>query len=185
MNPQKIARIVGRMGGMKFFPGDEDARIGIAEEIASMCHSEEEALWLVRRMIQLYPQGWPGIGEMRAAYCASKKPKDGIEVYSSVYVDGVPPEPGGFAETVRISTPALKALPGDVVSAAPTVDIFVKDLAKMKRVESGYVKPPDDLAAIRVTSANAITQADIEAAVREVREKRKADAAATELGVSQ
>lgn len=184
MNPKTILKLVGRMGGMKFFPADEDARIGIADEIASMCATEDEAAWLAKRMLQLYPQGWPGVGEMRAAYCASKRPKDGIEVYSSVYVDGVPPEPGGFAERIQISTPALKALPGDVVSAAPSVNEFIADLAKMKNIKTAYPRRPEDLPVNRVTTANRITEEDIEHAVAELHEKRKAEIAAQELAAT-
>lgn len=171
MNPKKILKLVGRMGGMKFFPSDEDARIGIGDEIASMCHSEEEAEWLVKRVLHLYPQGWPGVGEMRAAYCASKKPKDGFEAYSSVYLDeGIPSE---REETTALPSGKKPELPaGEPASAAPSLAANIRDLARMKDLNAVRRILPADLPVVRITPANRITQADIDRAADALREKR-------------
>jgi hypothetical protein len=91
LNAEDVFVIVNKMGAMQFFPGDEAARVGIAEELASMCHTIEEVEWVARRTRSLYPQ-WPGVHEIRAVYCQKHRPKDGIDAFSSIYPDGIPPE---------------------------------------------------------------------------------------------
>jgi hypothetical protein len=75
----------------------------------------------------------------------------------------------------------LKSIGGETVSAAPSLQTFVADLARMKRVESGYAKPPADLPAMHPNSPR-ITQADIDRAVAELRDKRRAEALAAMTG---
>ena len=55
-----------------------------------VCDSEELD-WLVREAPRRYRQGWPGIEEIRALYCARFRPRDGVVVASTVYEDGIIP----------------------------------------------------------------------------------------------
>ena len=182
---EQIAEMAGELKCLPYFPSEPAVLVAVARLIGLMCVDVKQARWIVNRMTSgLYSQ-WPGVAEMRACYCSRYRPKDGIEAYSTVFPDGLPPEPGGFAEAIRISEPKPKAVAGNVVSAAPSLSQFVTDLAYMKRVESGYSKPPADLPVNRITEKNAITQADIDRAVSELRNRRTAEAAALELGVSQ
>jgi len=96
-----LTKAIGRFSLMKFFPsGDDDFRAGLMELLGEMCWDDEQINWLSRRVANLYPE-WPGIGEVRAVFCSKYKPKDGAEVDSCVYVDGIPSE--------RDSLPALPA----------------------------------------------------------------------------
>lgn len=172
MNPESLFRIVAKMGGMKYFPADVDARLGIAEDMASMCADLEQAEWLSRRMRALFPAGWPGTGEMRAILCSKFRPKDGVECYSTVFIDGIPSEDP--ARNGLLSPPApLRQLAGDIaeVSDSPSFQRTVLALAAAKAMERNPVKVPE-IQVNRVTPANAVTQADIEREVQALRDKR-------------
>jgi len=52
---------------LPFFPASEGARTMIANEIRKICRLEEDAFWLVQRMIRLYAR-WPGVLEMRVVW---------------------------------------------------------------------------------------------------------------------
>jgi len=70
---------IGKLGGtLKFFPSDEGARIGIAEEIADMVENEDQLRWLVKKLPKVFTD-WPGMLEVREAFCTKFKPLDGIE----------------------------------------------------------------------------------------------------------
>lgn len=76
---------------MKFFPSDEGAKKEIMALIASMCSSDEQVAWLANRTVALHNE-WPGPRELRAVLCSKFRPKDGFEVYSDVYPEGIPSE---------------------------------------------------------------------------------------------
>jgi hypothetical protein len=79
MNLDRVMEMIGEWGGtLKFFPGDEDARIGIAKKIAAFASTEDQVEWLVSRVADLYTE-WPGILEIRAVFCTRFKPRDGVE----------------------------------------------------------------------------------------------------------
>jgi hypothetical protein len=82
------------MAGIKFFPPEAAARGAIANEIAAICWDENQALWLVTRMIRLY-QRWPSVSELRRVYCSRyPQPLDGVMAVgaSEDYPDGIPSE---------------------------------------------------------------------------------------------
>lgn len=92
MTLDEVMHQTGRWAGtMKFFPNEPDARIGIAEEVASMCGSLDRIEWLVRRLPKLYAD-WPGTREVRAVLCSKFPPVDGFEVPSGAYIEGIPSE---------------------------------------------------------------------------------------------
>jgi hypothetical protein len=91
---------VNRMAALSFFPKEPEARAAIAEMVIELANEPEEAIWLARRMLTLYNE-WPGPREMRAVFCSRFVPRDGYEVYSAVYPDGIPSE--------REQRPALPA----------------------------------------------------------------------------
>ncbi len=131
MDFDDVMNLIGRWGGtLKFFPSDEDARIGIAEQLASMARSEEEIRWLVKRVPELHNQ-WPGIREVRAVFCGRFRPVDGIEAGSEIYPDGIPSERPQRAALAAGATMALE--PGEV-SADPEMNALVANLAARKRL---------------------------------------------------
>jgi hypothetical protein len=137
-----------------FFPAAYEAQVAIAEQIARMCTTAEQSDWLVGRMLELYTR-WPGPREMRAVFCSRYEPKDGIEVDSGVYADGVPSE----HRLLEIPLPPLPK--GHLSSGDSEVDNIVSRLAIKKRLPL----PP--------LPAKPITQADIEA---ELAKNKRGDA---------
>jgi hypothetical protein len=136
----RISRAIAGLKLMKYFPSDEDACIELAKDFSEMAESEEQIEWLVRRVQNLYNE-WPGIREVRSVFCSRFKPKDGINAYSTTYLDGVPPER-------PIAPPSLPALPpGHVVSVDKQLDAAVVDLAKKKSAfPSKQKKQPEAIA---------------------------------------
>jgi hypothetical protein len=173
MNFEEIMQIIGKWGGtLKFFPSDPDARIGIAEEIGEMASEADQVRWLVGRLPKLY-QEWPAMHEVRAVFCSKFQPRDGIEVYSRTFPDGIPSE--------KQNLPALPAatprqLPGDVLSAAASLHSTVTDLARakdMNRTLRGLPAPlVRDIPTVQITAANRITPDQVEETLRLLHEQK-------------
>ncbi len=113
-------------------------------------------------MIHLYAE-WPGVYELRACFCSKFRPADGVEARSSVYLDGVPSE--------RPAPDPLPALPpGCVASLDFSLERAVGILARSKDMGR-----PRRLAAPSIPinpDYKPITQADIDKAVDELKDKR-------------
>lgn len=123
----QAARTLKHMPGLTW---DEDALTMVADEIARLAKSRNEAVWLVRRMQRLYRR-WPGTLEMRIMFCSRFLPADGdvpTEV-SEFYPDGIPSE----LEQPQAVPGALP--PGHSVSADPEWDQAVTQLAEQKRLK--------------------------------------------------
>ncbi len=117
MNFQKVAEILGGLRILPFFPSDEHALLALVSMVGSMVDTEEQVRWLVKRMTSGIYSQWPGPQEMRACFCGRFKPKDGINAYSTVYLDGIPPE------RPAIAAPEQKALPpGGAVTEDTSMD---------------------------------------------------------------
>ena len=128
MNPETVLEILGELRVLRFFPNDEAVMNAIVRLCGSMCASEQQVRWLVDRMTSGIYAEWPGIAEMRACFCNRYKPADGINAYSSVYPDGLPPDP--TAPRQRIAAPTLKALPpGHAATADPELEASIRQLA--------------------------------------------------------
>jgi hypothetical protein len=113
-------QLIGRWGGtLKFFPADPDARLGIALEIVDMCSTIEQVEWLVRRAPKIFQQ-WPGMREVRALLCSKFAPKDGCEVFSELYTDGIPSELQSVRSIEAERDPRDRSLPpgeaGEIVA---------------------------------------------------------------------
>jgi len=77
---------------MPFFPGsDIESRAMVMRYFFDICHTDEQVLWLGKRYVTLFSK-WAGLRELRAVACSKFKPRDGIEVYSDTYIDGIPSE---------------------------------------------------------------------------------------------
>lgn len=128
MNPEVITEILSELRVLPFFPNDEFAMLPIVRLAGSMCETQEQVRWLVDRMTSGIYAEWPGMKEMRACYCSRFRPRDGINAYSDVYHDGLPPEKG---ERRGAILPAeMKALPeGNIASADSKAENAVKVLA--------------------------------------------------------
>lgn len=130
MNPKNILQILGELRVMPFFPNDTNVMAALLRLVGNMCHSEQQVRWLVARMTSGIYSNWPGDREMRAVFCFRYKPKDGIEAYSGVYPDGLPPDP---TAPPRIEAPTYKALPpGHELTADPELEVAIHRAAKLK-----------------------------------------------------
>jgi len=114
---------------LKYFPAGNPAVLeGLLILVGDMCRSEAEVEWLVKRMTSGLYAEWPGPAEMRACFCSRFPPKDGINVYSSIYPDGLPPSK---ESRLAIECAPKKALPeGHMVSADAGAEAAVHVLAK-------------------------------------------------------
>ena len=123
MNPAEIVEILQELRALPYFPNDEYVMNALVKLCGSMCRSLAEVQWLVNRMTSGIYSQWPGPAEMRACFCCRYKPKDGISAYSTVYPDGLPPDP---TAPPRIEAPAFKALPpGREVTADAALDTAI------------------------------------------------------------
>ena len=166
--------IVAKMGGgMPFFPGDVDGRIGIAEAMADMCETEDQARWLAKRMGILFSR-WPGVKEMRAVYCSKYRPLDREEANSDAFPEGVPSEVPGRDDEMAGYLPAtskrLQLAAGEVsvISASPSIQSTLEALREAKALRTGKqaLRVPG-IPVVQITAENRITAADIERAKME------------------
>jgi hypothetical protein len=133
LTPDAASAAVAKMALMAFFPGDPDIRAALVSVFMDMIDTEEQMEWLVKRALRLYAR-WPGVAEIRALYCSRWKPKDGIEAYSSVYIDGIPSE--------RNQSQLEPVLPrGRLVTADADLDQKVKQAAESKALMKRHAPP--------------------------------------------
>ena len=173
---------------LRFFPNDEVVMNAVVRLCGSMCASEEQVRWLVTRMTSGIYSEWPGVAEMRACFCGRFRPADGINAYSTVFLDGLPPDP---TAPPRIAAPVLKALqPGHAVTADPELEASIQRLAEKVKPPAPHpaitqfaqmlkeiVTPPDRREPEEPKppvnpNFKPVTQADIDAAVQELHERR-------------
>jgi len=161
------------MDGMDFFPAGAGARGMIADEIAAMCASEDEALWLVKRMVRLYRK-WPSLVELRFVYCEKHHPLDCIQPTieaSEIHPLGLPPEGPPPLEPKMIAPgPEQVAIEETLRDIHQTVGglVELKDLNRMQPLRAGIVELP----VIQITDANRITPEQVEEAARLYREAK-------------
>ncbi len=187
MNPENVLAMLLELRVLRFFPNDESVMDAIVRLCGSMCASEEQVRWLVTRMTSGIYAEWPGIAEMRACFCCRFRPADGINAYSTVFPDGLPPDPNA---PPRIAAPVLKTLPqGHEVTADPELEASIQKLAEKVKPPAPHpaitqfaqmlkeiVTPPERREPEEPPPVNPnfkpITQADIDAAVQELHERR-------------
>jgi hypothetical protein len=170
MNPETVAKLCGELTLLRFFPSDEDAKTGLFLLVGRMCSTEDQVRWLVQRTMALCNE-WPGPVGLRQILCSKYKPADGIEAGgTSMFPDGPPSEK-------RIDAPALPALPpGHVATVDAGWDRAIRLLAASKSMDRAKRVVVQEVPTC--TDFKPITQADIDRAVDELREKR----ARAELG---
>ena len=148
----EVLREIGKWGGtLHFFPSDDDARLGIAEEITAMAETQDQVRWLVGRVPKLHSD-WPAMREVRAVFCSRYKPHDGYDVCSAVYLDGIPPDPA--LERLRLTAgPAMRQLTGDV-AASPKVESIFAVLAEARARKSAPAVDPAETERIKARQAS-------------------------------
>lgn len=163
----EAARLVNELAALAYFPVETEARGVLARELVNICPNITEARWLVTRFCQLFSR-WPGPRELRAVYCSRNKPRDGFEVSSTEFPDGVPTPPGGSELAwypVIEPAPVLQLPPGHLVSGDITLENDIRRLAAekdMNRLKAVELRNPD---------YKPITEADIQKVLEENRDR--------------
>lgn len=91
MTKAAAAACIGRMSLLKYYPSDPITSTALIELVMDLCEYADQAEWLGKRVRDFYRE-WPGAHEIRAVFCSKYRPKDGVNAYSAVYVDGIPSE---------------------------------------------------------------------------------------------
>lgn len=182
----EAAGLVNELAALAYFPQELEARIAIAHDLVAICPNVEEARWLVARFRQLFAR-WPGTRELRAVYCSRNRPRDGFEINSVEFLDGVPtPPPGselawlvsaekGGYYPLPESVPILQLPPGHVVTEDLILENELRRLAAAKDLNRKKAE------LVRNPNFKPVTQADINRAVEENRDRK----AREELGMSE
>jgi hypothetical protein len=121
-----VEKAVDTLSMLKYFPANGTP---VARLIGDICSTNEQVLWLARRVTQLYNE-WPGPVELRAVFCSRFRPRDGVEADSTdprFIEEGIPSERKPDGEL-----PALPA--GRKVSADRLLDEGLASLAARKRL---------------------------------------------------
>jgi hypothetical protein len=144
MNPERVLEMVAELRALRFFPNDESVLNAIVRLCGKMCANEAQVRWLVDRMNSGIYAEWPGPAEMRACLCCRYPPKDGLTSYSTVYPDGLPPDP---TAPPRIAAPQYKALPaGEPVTADVELQESIRQLAaKCSKPPVRFARPLRDI----------------------------------------
>lgn len=189
LTADEISGAVEGLSAIPWFPKEEGARTMIADAIARLCSDSRSCFELVRRMVDGY-KGWPGVREMRICYCALVGlPLSGEDLHSAIseYY------PEGFGGPIVSTAPRL-VLPAGATPAERTLDdaawraSLEKDLTTIAPQREYTVDPVKTLEDRKeflrqqhrelMSQIKPITQADVDRAVEDLREKR----ARAELG---
>lgn len=185
LTADEISLAVEGLSSIPWFPKEEGARTMIADAIARLCINSQACFELVRFMVDGYRE-WPGVREMRICYCARIGcPLSGEDLHLAISEY----HPDGFGTAItapavvalapgmsRMIASAVKTLPATIEVAASGFDM---EAAQQLRREFLRQQHREAIAALaKDPDYKPITQADIDQAVQELREKR----ARAELG---
>lgn len=175
----EAAGLVNELAALAYFPQELEARIAIAHDLVAICPNVEEARWLVTWFRQLFSR-WPGSRELRAVYSSRNRPRDGFEVDSVEFPDGVPTPPPGSDLAWMIpdekggyyplpeSVPLLQLPAGHLASADLVLENELRRLAAAKDINQ------KKLELVKAVDFQPITQRDIDQALKEHRGDRRA-----------
>ncbi len=175
VNVMKAAQAIGKLAALKFFPSDPNAQSGLVQIACEMANSNEQIDWLVARMLTLYNE-WPGPREMRACFCSKHRPADGKECHSQVYFDGIPSEREETNRLILGPNHARGLIEGQQGQRGPMqigVDPAIQQVAKMRDLNREVARKRR-VEQPKPTNPNyrPISQAEIDAAVQQNRDKR-------------
>ncbi len=167
-----------------FAPKGDSAETMLANGLMNICSTVEQLNWLIPRACELYTtwggKSGCGLPGLRQILGSKFTPKDGQYLLSTeAYPDGVPPE-----RQLPEPTNAFRALPsGHEVSAAPSIERAIQDAANAKNMATYKPFHRPIAGGIITKPVKPVTQADIDAAVQELRRQKSAelDHAAKEL----
>jgi hypothetical protein len=71
-----IAKAVGELAAIPYFPADEHARRAIMQQVSKFVDSPDRLRWLVGAALNTMRE-WKGLAELRGLYCTKFRPADG------------------------------------------------------------------------------------------------------------
>lgn len=151
---------VSMMSGIKYFPSESAARLIIADELQSMCNSDEEAFATAKQMGKLFEE-WPGgIRALRAVFCSMYFPldRDTSVLTCAEYPDGIPATRTVEEPFVRLLAPELTE-PIKMIAEACDLNAHLREI----KGSPSQLKIP--------STPQILTQADIDAAVAKLHGK--------------
>ena len=179
MNFKTTAEIISELAILKFFPSGPEAMLAMVKLVGDMAETEDQVRWLVRRTLALYNE-WPGPKELRAIFCSKFKPKDGINAYSQLFVDGISSE-----RPPALPAPEMKRIGPGECSADPGLYAMVETLSKsteMPRAMRGkndasrrleaVLTAPKDRPELPSPTPQVITQDDVDREVALLRKRK-------------
>lgn len=172
VSPEAATQCISMLTAIRYFPAEPGARLLVADEIRAMCNSDDEAFWLCKRLARLYSE-WPGIPAMRAVFCSKYVPLDRFASVGMIpgFPEGIPPELPQAGPT-RLALP-----PGHVASVDEGLDRAVQMLANIKDLNRPLRRQfAKEAREVPNPNFTPVTQADIERAVNELRDKRAREA---------
>jgi hypothetical protein len=186
MDFQRVSDIAGRLAALKFFPSDDAARLAIMEMIGDMAETEDQVLWLVKRMLSLYNE-WPGPKELRALFCSRWTPRDGLLAYTEVYTflnGGYPAESKPAAVSRRLPAapeagpvcPASQVVIDELVEALPRMPAAKPVGDRFESLLSAVVTAPADRPLPPAPTPQVITAEDVQREVEKLHARKNAGA---------
>lgn len=130
-----VKKAVGILSLMKFFPGAEEAHAALMETLGQMCASDEEVLWLARRVADSCEE-WPGVNVLWQMRFTRRPPSNDREkrldkaTTSTVGLPGIsrPELTSGDGEKVK-----MLALPeGHTASMDPEAEKQIVELVQAR-----------------------------------------------------
>ena len=179
MTVDEIVPIVNGLAAMKFYPGDIDGRIAIAEELARMASSPDQIRHVVRRALGLYAE-WPGVREIRGLFCNHYRAADGIECFSTVYPDGIPAEdgrpwrPGEFRELSPSEMRQISGLTEPANFPRDATDLLHEAIERDKAAKKAPLPNEAEIERIKAEQAENVKR-------REVQDARKRTAVVAKI----
>lgn len=80
---QHFEHTADTISAMKFYPGGPGVRAEVLDLLTLLVRTAEDLEWF-RRTLRDRVTEWPGLAELRAIYCTSRKPRDGVEAVSGL-----------------------------------------------------------------------------------------------------
>ena len=108
MNPVKVLEILAELRVLRFFPNDEVVHERHCQALRLDVRQRGTSPLVSESHDQRHLRGVAGDRGDACMFLRPVRPADGINAYSTVFLDGLPPDP---TAPPRIAAPVLKALP--------------------------------------------------------------------------
>ena len=129
---------------LPFFPADEGARKELLKDVTRYATNDDQVRWLGQRAIQLYTD-WPGARELRALFCSRFKPRDGWEVTSGQFAEGIIPPDPSLPPAHAIAPPAKQLRKPAALTDDAGMQALIAQLAGTQAAKAEALRHPPAL----------------------------------------